>query len=349
VHWRSIVPPDDSELAQPAVVWTGREVLVWGSVDGSSGFRYEPGRQVFARISAAGAPSARSTPYFAWTGSELIVWGGTGATPGGGSELLDDGARYDPELDQWAPMNPNHGLGALADGVAVWTGTEFIVWGGYSDEFGYAQTGGRYRPDRDQWTPISAVGAPSARRDARAVWTGAEVLVWGGRESIEPGGVQQFTATGGLYDPSTDSWRPTSIDGAPIGASGGNLVWLGQEAFVWPDGARYVPSTDSWLQISDMAAPNLRSDASAVSTGRRVIIYGGRSSTGTQIAVHGDAAIYDPEKDEWSGLPSECSSPRAEHVGVWTDAGAFFWGGFERLGPPGAVPSTGGALLVTPP
>ena len=58
------------------------------------------------------------------------------------------------------------------------------------------------------WTPMG--GAPDARELHTAVWTGTEMIVWGGLRAV---GV--FNA-GGRYNPSTDTWTPTSIDNAPL-------------------------------------------------------------------------------------------------------------------------------------
>src|SRR5438552_13532214 len=59
--------------------------------------------------------------------------------------------------------------------VAVWTGSEIIVWGGdFSDgTTHYLNTGGRYNPSTDSWTATSTINAPNQRRDHRAAWTGS--------------------------------------------------------------------------------------------------------------------------------------------------------------------------------
>jgi hypothetical protein len=90
--------------------------------------------------------------------------------------------------------------------VAVWTGSEMIVWGG----LGAADLGGggRYDPATDTWVFTSTVGAPGARDRATAVWTGTEMIVWGGNNAGVLG-------TGGRYNPGTNSWSATSTTGAP--------------------------------------------------------------------------------------------------------------------------------------
>ena len=71
------------------------------------------------------------------------------------------------------------------DHTVVWTGTEFIVWGGRGDwqsPIGYPalDTGGRYDLGTDTWTPTSMVAVPPGRENHVVVWTGNEMIVWGG-------------------------------------------------------------------------------------------------------------------------------------------------------------------------
>ncbi len=101
--------------------------------------------------------------------------------------------------DTWTPT---FGL-PIADGTAVWTGTEMIVWGGQPTTRGRTNSGSRYNPATDTWAPTSTVNAPSPRSGHTAVWTGKEMVVWGGC-----GQLTDFCSlnTGGRYNPSTDSW-----------------------------------------------------------------------------------------------------------------------------------------------
>ena len=54
------------------------------------------------------------------------------------------------------------------------------------------------------------------------------MIVWGGSSS-------QFAplATGGQYDPLTDSWRPTTSSGAPTARDHRTGVWTGSRMIVW--------------------------------------------------------------------------------------------------------------------
>src|SRR5687768_2049640 len=85
-----------------------------------------------------------------------------------------------------------------SDTPGVWTGSEFLIWGGS----GLPPDGARYDPTTDTWTTMSTVGAPFERGDHVGVWNGASMIVWSGSDV----GGSGSTNTGGLYDPITDSW-----------------------------------------------------------------------------------------------------------------------------------------------
>jgi hypothetical protein len=53
------------------------------------------------------------------------------------------------------------------------------------------------------------------------------MIVWGGSSG------SGFPNTGGIYDPATDTWRPTSTTAAPNGRSSHTAVWTGAGMIVW--------------------------------------------------------------------------------------------------------------------
>src|SRR5258708_35947781 len=72
----------------------------------------------------------------------MIVWGGYSGT------YLNSGGRYDPTTNAWTATSTGANLpNAREDHRAVWTGTEMIVWGGFTSVSPtYLNTGGRERP-----------------------------------------------------------------------------------------------------------------------------------------------------------------------------------------------------------
>jgi N-acetylneuraminic acid mutarotase len=151
--------------------------------------------------SQAQAPAARSQHTAVWTGSQMIVWGGHAMG------LLNTGGIYDPANNTWAPTSmvaPD----ARASHTAVWTGSRMIVWGRFSSEpGGVTNSCGIYDPASDTWTSTDIFAAPDVRSQHTAVWTGSRMIVWGG----VGGSTGPFLNTGGLYDPASNTWTPTSI------------------------------------------------------------------------------------------------------------------------------------------
>jgi hypothetical protein len=195
--WTAIAPnPASPPRGGYSAVWTGTEMLVWGGTTGpmvsetgptapetfqaaAAGAAYNLAIATWRTMAARGQPSAREGHVAVWTGSAMIVWGG-GSYPNPSlvSAMLSDGAAYDPSADAWRPIRsaPEALLGA----VAVWTGTEMLVWGGYTNH-GY-----RYNPATDTWAAMTTAGAPSPRTPTGAVWTGDSFLVWGGYDDGDP-------------------------------------------------------------------------------------------------------------------------------------------------------------------
>jgi N-acetylneuraminic acid mutarotase len=121
----------------------------------------------------------------------------------------------------------------------VWTGREFIVWGGLgctrtrTGEPRSCGDGARYDPARDAWTPLSGVNAPTPRSGHSAVWTGQVMLVWGGGAETCANGTSGACQDGAAYDPVADTWTPLRVQGAPFARSSHAAVWTGARMFVW--------------------------------------------------------------------------------------------------------------------
>jgi hypothetical protein len=335
--WRptSTGPGVPAPMSEHTAVWTGAEMIVWGT----GGGRYDPATDGWTPLSTGpGAPSSRTNHTAVWTGREMIVWGGRE----GPWDDLNTGARYDPTTDRWAATSSRLGKAAgtgvpvpRAYHTAVWTGREMIVWGGISHLEWLRNSGGRYDPATDSWTTVSARNAPSARMVHTAIWTGRDMIVWGG---------YPFTQSGGRYDPVTDTWQATSTDaGVPSARYWHTAVWTGREMIVWGglfhypyscpvDGGRYDPWVDAWIPTSTAAGmPAPRWGHTAVWTGSEMIVWGG-GGFDSGIAYNGGR--YDPAADSWTetstgpGVPS----PRYFATAVWTGSEMIVWGGGSNTG-----------------
>ena len=328
-------------------VWTGAEMIVWGGDDGTtylnSGGRYDPVTDTWTPTStAAGVPVGRSGHAAVWTGTEMVVWGGHhGST--NDRVYPAQGGRYNPGTDAWTATSVVGAPEPRGYATAVWTGHEMIVWGGsyvLGGSVHYLNTGGRYDPATDSWVATSTAGSlPEGRSGHASVWTGKEMIVWGGGYAVfvvfPP--VTVRLASGGRYDPSTDTWTATSTgSGVPEARGGASGVWTGREMIVWggtdedvyglDTGGRYDPSTDTWTPTSTgMNLPAGRVYHTAVWTGAEMIVWGGSGSS----IGYNSGGRYDPALDAWTATSTGTGVPsgRELHTAVWSGTEMIVWGG----------------------
>ncbi len=308
------------------MVWTGREVLIWGGGAKNStylndGVRYDPATGRWQKMSAQGVPEGRTMCSIVWTGTEMIVWGGD--TTG---RRLGDGGRYDPQTDTWKPVSTAGAPSPRKSHAAVWTGREMIIWGGRGSDRLF-NDGARYDPATDRWTPLPAIPALKERHSPAAVWTGKEMIIWSG------GDEKNVFADGAAYDPGQDSWRALA-ESPEVQPRGSSLaVWTGAEMVIWGGfgtegyrtaGARYRPETDTWRPVSATGEPAGRAQHSCVWTGTEMIVWGGWDKW----HFFSDGARYNPATDSWTQLPSAgAPGARRELSAVWTGADFIVWGG----------------------
>jgi len=188
--WLDMAPaPAELEASHAATsIWTGKEMIVWGGLKPGekdweslgTGARYDPALDQWRLLPTKGAPLARNRHTAVWTGTEMIIWGGDDYTT---PEFFNDGARYDPQIDQWKPISSKSAPEKRAGHLAAWTGSDMVVWGGVIKGNECLNTGGRYNATTDQWAALATESAPAPRflmRPDAAIWTGAQLLVFGG-------------------------------------------------------------------------------------------------------------------------------------------------------------------------
>jgi N-acetylneuraminic acid mutarotase len=189
----------------------------------------------------------------------------------------------------------------------------------------------------DTWTDTSV--GPDSRGWYPAVWTGSEMIFWGGTN----GGYD--IATGWRYNPSTDTWAPTSITNAPTEREFHSAVWTGSEMIVWGgrrfdfsgyqyfnNGGRYNPSTDTWVPTGTANAPSARAVHTAVWTGSEMIVWGGLYCSPGCVFFN-TGGRYNPSTDSWTAT-SITNAPvaRVSHTAVWTGGEMIIWGGDDGGG-----------------
>lgn len=238
---------------------------------------------------------------------------------------------------------------------SVWTGDEFLVWGGATANRGFAD-GAAYNPRTKSWRELAS--SPLDRAMARvAVWTGREMIVWGGEDGS---GSHAAPDTGAAYDPATDSWR--ELPRAPFWSLASHtVVWTGKEMIVFggvagdatvlgpgeggrsdiavrggdatSGAAAYNPATNEWRSLPEAPiAPRHRH--AAVWTGGEMLVWGGRDQTGR---LTDDGAAFDPATNTWRIVSDSPLSPREEPLAIAIDDRVVMWGGTLDEPQPNAV------------
>ena len=290
------------------------------------------------RIGTSGGPGQRAYAVVAWTGRELLVWGGL---PFGiDAEWQQDGWRFDPRTQSWHAMSSTGAPVARQFPVGVWTGRQLVIWGGHktTNPPDSLQSGACYDPASDAWTSITTTGAPAKRGDHTMVWTGSKVIIWGGYDFDH----SDYLASGGRYDPETNSWTAVSIVNNPAKRSRHSAVWTGTKMIIWGGGhltssldwshrtefGSYDPATDQWSPGVIAGAPAARSDHSAVWTGTEMIVWGGWRGNHFEEERLNTGGFLDVQSDTWTSLPTtEAPLARSGHCIAWTGREMIVWGG----------------------
>ena len=220
-----------------------------------------------------------------------------------------------PANSWWVPDVPR----AFDNHLALWNGTEMLVWEP-------AGLGFCYSPLSDRWRPMSAAGGPLAGTNAftsNIYWTGSVALVW-----------NSSSGSGARYQPDEDRWRPVAAVGAPGPGQSLVEVWTGSELMIWsgtisgqaaPVMRAYNPVTDVWRIVSQVDPPAPRGGEKAVWTGTEMLIWGGQVS---EVSPLGAGAIFSPQSGHWRLISSEgAPSRRVLHSMLWTGSRVLVWGG----------------------
>jgi N-acetylneuraminic acid mutarotase len=218
------------------------------------------------------------------------VWGGTccrGTT--------NTGARYNPTTNTWRDIQAPFQSRAGVEGA--WTGTELVLAGGWAGSQGF-KDGAAYNPATNQWRPIPPM--PRRESGAVAVWDGTEILFLGGNRP----GASGPPAAGLAFNPAINTWRKLPPMAYP--RTGFAAVWTGRQLLVWggltgpytapvipPNGEAYTPASNQWTALPK-APLHGRVVATAVWTGRSMIVWGGWAPNGNTTTPYTDGAIYTP-------------------------------------------------------
>jgi hypothetical protein len=220
--WRPIA---QAPLAGDTAVWSGTELLAFGSVGGGAGSRlggaaYDPRADRWRRLATSPLPA----------GDEFaVVLAGTtlAAFTYRDSERACHGGLYDLTAGTWRTISSCPLLPIMYP-QPLWTGSRIVLltWGSEWFDGGEVNpwpervyTNGIYDPATDSWSrPADRPDSLQPGYGGRFIWTGRQVLLWG-----LGGGVS--------YDPAADRWRPMAK--APFTREFASYAWTGEELLIW--------------------------------------------------------------------------------------------------------------------
>ena len=219
------------------MVWDGTRVIMFGGLtDGGARLNdlwwYDPGSNVWSQKladGATGSPAARQEANLVWDGTRVILFGGQNATGN-----LNDVWWYDPGANAWTQKLAQGTAGsppARDDSFATWTGTAFLIFGGFPGPLNDLWS---YDPGGNAWTQKladGAAGSPSRRGSVRQmVWTGTRAILFAGKD-----GSTYFDDTWS-YDPGGNAWtqmKALGAPGSPPGRRFPTIVWADDKMIVF--------------------------------------------------------------------------------------------------------------------
>jgi hypothetical protein len=342
-RWSALRRAPITPRGDASVVWTGRELLVWGGDSGSQGEKlhadgaaYNPRTGRWRRLPAAPL-DARTGQAAAWTGTEMIIWGGYDQVSARHFRVTGSGAAYDPATNKWQLL-PKAPLSPRANAIAVWTGRTLVLLGGQPAVLtntirGY-RDGASFSPGRNRWQriapPVPPHGHPLTWNTA--VPSDGRLLAWsewetarrsGPNTGADAGGVDMFT-----YNQVTGQWRlvppahgmlPDVEEVLPAG----HLVvvrgltyncGLCPGPFVPEATDLYNPGTNTWTRLpaDPLGGDNLVSGW----TGAALISLDAGGQYGN--VRPGDASVYSIAARRWRRLPAAPFGCETQQPAAWT-------------------------------
>ena len=337
-------------------VWTGHQVIVWGSQVGSAppgrdGAAYDPDSDTWETLPASPLSAAQDM-VAVWSGQEMIVWGS--AADSSPNPISTEGAAFNPTTRRWTSI-PRAPLPPLSSPSAVWTGQEMVVVG-TTFGTGSASAGvhaAAYDPNSNEWTvlpPITAAAIPSNSKSSpvgtTTVWIGTTLYVWITYQVITPlppNGVETRAIQQALsWKPGADQWTVAHPPPSAVHTFDATAVWTGSQVALLggnaclpeescppamgnSDRALFDPATGRWSTMPDNQV--LDSGGPVVWTGRSLVAFA-LYTTAEGSVVGGYASAYDPGAGSWTPLPP---LPLAPHEMAGTYIPGPAWTGDELI------------------
>jgi hypothetical protein len=226
-------------------VWSGTQMLVFGGVGTAltspvkTGGIYDPAADTWAVTAQALCSRRDHAAVWDDAAGRMIVYGGLGAdgttipiatpvelpaTPcAGGAAYVPGGA--------WTDVNLTDQPSARRDPTAVWTGTEMLVFGGFSAAAAL-DTGSKLAVDT--WTGFTGI-PQQARTGHRSAFvaTPAVMVTWGGLDATAGVAI----GTGDVFDPVGNAWSkivPNALTArqrhSMVATADSVIIWGGLQA-----------------------------------------------------------------------------------------------------------------------
>jgi N-acetylneuraminic acid mutarotase len=306
--WRKLRPAPFAVQQSLTSVWTRKQLIVFGrnpvtNPSGDVAEAYDPAANAWSRLSPPAGPLYSPGYKSVWTGKEMLVFGAF------------DSLAFNPATGEWRKLRKS-----VPGGILVWTGREAIGWGGgcCGDA---SSNGAAYNPATDTYRKL-AHSPLAASQQPIGAWTGRELILF--VSGFDPDGkpYPARLARAAAYNPTTNTWhRIAPVPGTGLRFSG-SAVWDGRALLGTgaDQNARsafaYKPARNRWRRLASLPTP--RVGATALWTGKRLIVWGGQNLKASRDLR--DGLAYDPRTDRWSTLPR--APLRARDGSTWSGADA---------------------------
>ena len=244
------------ERKDPFVTYGNKHIIVFGGaapyekhttvLNSGGGYdlkkhRWDPKMEIDADGEPE-CPKGRSDFAAVWTGKKLVVWGGHWPRSWPNPHINEDyswgdGAMWDYKKKKggkWTSISTENAPPAHYGMKSVWAEELklMLMFGGRSFDGTRHTTHGRvyaFDPAKNKWVAKDNESGQPPRIEHGAVWTGKKLIVWGGLAVIpdEAGNTKlDYTNSGGMYDPETDTWEPMSLEDAPSPRANHVMIWM---------------------------------------------------------------------------------------------------------------------------
>ena len=252
-----------------------------------------------------------------------------GATIYNGSFLSTPNSWYSTSLNA-GTVPPNGTVNFLS----MYNSGSFYIWGGYSG----TNTGVglyKYDPVANSWNQLQGINNITAR--ASGAFANGKWVIWGG---LSGGADIAYPAFVYDFAGNTVSNAPASSD---IARSAVTAVGIGNDVYFWGGykyndnntaynaGFKYSTVSNTWTSISSVNAPGVRYFAGGVSTGTKMIIWGGYLYNGGLPITYNTGGVYDIAGNSWTTM-SNTNAPATgsgNPIMVWNGSNLIVISGNE--------------------